>query len=522
MWHPRVTAHSAAPAARPETGCAHGAHRQENHVNETPRSPAEEAQDPSTSPERLMELTERHPQLHGLLVDNPSCPDVARQWILATNPRVRAKHQPQQSAQSDLPQQTDQAEKTQRPDPAQQSDEPDHPATSGDPEDTADVLATRPIARTAPATPGPEDAASSSAETDDGPPTQAMGPADAPAPLRGEPVEGARAESAPADPYGQEPPTAPGGDPDAQSAWGLPPVADAPATAPVLPPIRPVQEHPAAAAAASSGTVRHVKSDRGVVPLGPAASAPSMPSPAQSASTQEPGYGYPAPAPTANYEEPAQAGAAYAGPDGPDEYDDADDHGDGDDSGRSRATWWACGGCLLLALIVALVAIFGLRSFFSGGDDESAQQTSTSSSAAKEPSEKPSASDDEKDKKTTEAKDKSPAPDDAKDLSRVVSPTGNITCSLDDDSVGCSLKDRSFGGDSEDCSSGPFSISVADKKADLECGTTFGGDSPTTLAYEQSAATGDSACRSESEGMTCWNVKTGHGFTVSKSSYETF
>ena len=50
------------------------------------RSTAEEAADPGTSPERLLELTERHPQLHRLIVSNPSTPEVARQWILATNP----------------------------------------------------------------------------------------------------------------------------------------------------------------------------------------------------------------------------------------------------------------------------------------------------------------------------------------------------------------------------------------------------------------------------------------------------
>src|SRR5699024_11662207 len=47
---------------------------------------AQEAGDPSTSPERLLELTEKHPQLQRLIVLNPSCPEVARQWILATNP----------------------------------------------------------------------------------------------------------------------------------------------------------------------------------------------------------------------------------------------------------------------------------------------------------------------------------------------------------------------------------------------------------------------------------------------------
>ncbi|WP_441447097.1 variant leucine-rich repeat-containing protein, partial [Brachybacterium alimentarium] len=51
-----------------------------------PRSSAEEARDPSTPPERLLELTEKHPQLQRTIVLNPSCPEVARSWILATNP----------------------------------------------------------------------------------------------------------------------------------------------------------------------------------------------------------------------------------------------------------------------------------------------------------------------------------------------------------------------------------------------------------------------------------------------------
>ncbi|MCG7310137.1 hypothetical protein MHY49_11625, partial [Brachybacterium sp. ACRRE] len=118
-------------------------------MNETPRSPAEEAQDPSTSPERLMELTERHPQLHGLLVENPSCPEVARQWILATNPRVRAKQEAQQPDQQ-------QEERQQQP----------APAADGDLEDTGDVLATRQLQRADSTDPAP---ASSAPEGDDGP-----------------------------------------------------------------------------------------------------------------------------------------------------------------------------------------------------------------------------------------------------------------------------------------------------------------------------------------------------------------
>jgi hypothetical protein len=197
----------------------------------------------------------------------------------------------------------------------------------------------------------------------------------------------------------------------------------------------------------------------------------------------------------------------------------AGDDGGEDDPGRSRATWWACGGCLLLALILALVAVFGVRAWLSDDEDASDQSAPTSTSASKEPSEKPSTSK----KEETSEEDKSPAPDDAKDLDSIISPSQNISCTLDDDSVGCSINDRSYGGDLEDCSSGVFSIEVSDGDADVDCGTSYGAASPPeTLEYGGSAASGDVACRSESSGMTCWNVKTGHGFEVNRGSYDTF
>ena len=54
-----------------------------------PRSAAQEAQDPGTAPERLLRLVQEHPELHRALVQNPSTPEVARQWILAIDPAAR-------------------------------------------------------------------------------------------------------------------------------------------------------------------------------------------------------------------------------------------------------------------------------------------------------------------------------------------------------------------------------------------------------------------------------------------------
>ncbi|WP_341854726.1 hypothetical protein [Brachybacterium sp. GPGPB12] len=95
------------------------------------RSTAEEAADPGTSPERLLELTEKHPQLHRLIVMNPSAPEVARQWILATNQWAKQAYEAG-TEQSDEDDDLDEGEPTQ---PHQVV--PDEEPEPADPEQTA-------------------------------------------------------------------------------------------------------------------------------------------------------------------------------------------------------------------------------------------------------------------------------------------------------------------------------------------------------------------------------------------------
>lgn len=101
--------------------------------------------------------------------------------------------------------------------------------------------------------------------------------------------------------------------------------------------------------------------------------------------------------------------------------------------------------------------------------------------------------------------------------------TGNIACSLAEDSVGCSVADRDFSeAGLEDCEQGAFSLQVAGDEAAPACGETFGSDSAPALEYDTSAVSGDVACTSEFDGMTCWNTRTGQGFFVNRVTYETF
>ena len=119
------------------------------------RSTAEEAADPGTSPERLLELTERHPQLHRLIVMNPSAPEVARQWILATNQWAKQAYEAG-TEQSDEDDDLDEGEPTQLHQVV-----PDEEPEPANPEQTAAQESQSPEERPASASqPGLDDEAS--------------------------------------------------------------------------------------------------------------------------------------------------------------------------------------------------------------------------------------------------------------------------------------------------------------------------------------------------------------------------
>ena len=52
---------------------------------------ATEAADPSTSPERLGNIADLYPELHPILVLNPSCPEDLREWMRSVTPKANEK-----------------------------------------------------------------------------------------------------------------------------------------------------------------------------------------------------------------------------------------------------------------------------------------------------------------------------------------------------------------------------------------------------------------------------------------------
>src|SRR5699024_6506938 len=117
----------------------------------------------------------------------------------------------------------------------------------------------------------------------------------------------------------------------------------------------------------------------------------------------------------------------------------------------------------------------------------------------------------------------SPAPEDARNMSELRSPTGNITCLLEQDTASCSVLERAFSGSRvEGCDAAAFSIRAGERPAERACGSSFRSDSADTLEYDDSATYGDLACTSRFDAMTCWNTLTGKGFMLNRATYETF
>lgn len=117
-----------------------------------------------------------------------------------------------------------------------------------------------------------------------------------------------------------------------------------------------------------------------------------------------------------------------------------------------------------------------------------------------------------------------PADLEVTELTGFTSPTGNIGCVIDRRSVRCDISERDwepppkpagcdldFGqGISLDAGGPPAFICAGD--------TTLGAGEP--LPYGQSIAAGLLRCESAESGMTCRDVETGRGFTISQQAYE--
>ena len=121
-----------------------------------------------------------------------------------------------------------------------------------------------------------------------------------------------------------------------------------------------------------------------------------------------------------------------------------------------------------------------------------------------------------------------PAPADREvtELTGFLSPTGNVACMIDADLARCDIIDRDWSPPPQptDCEFDyGHGISLAPgQQAQFVCAgdTAFGPDE--VLPYGDSITAGALRCESAQSWITCRDVRSGHGFSISRQAYRLF
>ena len=182
---------------------------------------------------------------------------------------------------------------------------------------------------------------------------------------------------------------------------------------------------------------------------------------------------------------------------------------------------------LILALLVATVLVFLATWYLSGGSDKgSAADSGTeapadSGQAAAEDGSSPAPQSASPKASATPSASatptlKAPAPQEAQELSGFDAPSGNISCTLNDNNLTCVINEHAKV-DSCD-SSKPLTVTIgADGNISKSCGSPF-TTKGVSLSYGSSAKHSTFACKSTDQGMQCWSQVTGKGFILSRDS----
>ena len=194
-----------------------------------------------------------------------------------------------------------------------------------------------------------------------------------------------------------------------------------------------------------------------------------------------------------------------------------------EEAGPRPTLWLWILGAVAIVAVVAVVVWFVLSNH--GGGDDSATEDPAPTAAQSEapktdnPSKKPSPSASPTPSPTPTQKITAPAPANAVEMSAFTAPSGNITCTLGDDSVTCTIKEHNFTPTDASCrnsANSPETWTVKkDGSATSSCGGSF-SSSGAQLQYGSAAKNSSFACTSSEDGIECWSQDTGQGFKMSR------
>lgn len=106
------------------------------------------------------------------------------------------------------------------------------------------------------------------------------------------------------------------------------------------------------------------------------------------------------------------------------------------------------------------------------------------------------------------------------------SPTDNIHCSLEDTFVRCDVAERTYTLPTRPASCrldwGSVLVLPMTGSSQFDCVGDSIGPTPLRLGYGKAIRAGDLACSMAEAGITCKQLKNGHGFFLSRASYRQF
>jgi|GEM_PF-358463 len=199
---------------------------------------------------------------------------------------------------------------------------------------------------------------------------------------------------------------------------------------------------------------------------------------------------------------------------------------------RLRGAWWLALVAVLLVLVLLIVLIVNVTA--RGGSDAAAPTPSDSASGSASATTSPGAQLPSGVRQAIAdgayVGAGGPAPANVTqassvldgDVAVVVTPSGNIGCDLAAQDAGCGVKSSRTGKDAHwwvplGGADAPALSAHAQDPAWIGA-----GKKAQTLPYGSSVQHGDLVCASEQNGLTCWDLKTGHGSFLSRSTQVTF
>ena len=178
------------------------------------------------------------------------------------------------------------------------------------------------------------------------------------------------------------------------------------------------------------------------------------------------------------------------------------------------------GRAMVHRVVAAIAGLTDVLALATCGGGATVTQSGTAPSAAEQTTASKSATRSEK------LIGSAPADREVPELTGFVSPSGNVSCKIDPDWARCDIIDRDWTPPPRpaDCEFdyGQGISLAAGEQAQFVCAgdTAFGADE--VLPYRESITAGALRCQSAQSWITCRNVRTGNGFSISREAYRLF